>query len=361
MPAYKDEKRGTWYVRFRYTDWTGKRVETTKRGFAKKGDAQKYEDEAKREKTAAAGMTFGELYKIYLEDARHRLRQTTIITKETIIEKHVLNYFTASLLENISAANIRQWQTSLIKKGMAPTYIHFIQSQFSAVMNYAVKYYGLPSNPIKIAGPVGKTKAPVMDYWTIDEYQKYMAAETSPLHRAAIMILFWAGLRCGEMLALTPADVDTEKRILRVNKTYHYIGKGREFTTPPKTPGSIRDVTIPSVVLDAIQALSKKMYGEPDRIIPISAEALRQHFDYIIRKAGIKRIRIHDLRHSHASYLINKNVPIKIISARLGHDNVETTLRTYAHIYKDTEATVSEMLEEDAKKLFCGQTAVKQK
>lgn len=357
MPAYKDEKRGTWYVRFRYTDWTGKRVETTKRGFATKRDAKEYEEAAKREKTAAAGMTFGELYKIYIEDARHRLRQTTIITKETTIEKHVLNYFADSLLENISAANIRQWQTTLIKQGMAPTYIHYIQAQFSAVMNYAVKYYGLLSNPIKIAGPVGKTKSPVMDYWTIDEYQKYMDAETSPLHRAAIMILFWTGLRCGEMLALTPADVDAEKKILRVNKTYHYKGKGIDFTTPPKTPGSIREVTIPSVVIDAIQSI--KMYDQPERIIPITAEALRQHFDYIIRKAGIKRIRIHDLRHSHASYLINRNVPIKIISARLGHDNVETTLRTYAHIYKDTEETVSEMLEEDAKKYSCGQTEVK--
>jgi len=361
MPAYKDEKRGTWYVRFRYTDWTGKRVETTKRGFAKKGDAQKYEEAAKREKTAAAGMTFGELYKIYIEDARHRLRESTIYTKEAIIEKHVLKYFESALLENISPANIRQWQTELLKQEIAPTHIHYIQAQFSAVMNYGVKYYGLSSNPIKIAGAIGKTKSPVMKYWTIEEFQKYMEAENSPLHRAAIMVLFWAGLRCGEMLALTPADVDTEKKTLRVNKTYHYIGKGREFTTPPKTPGSIRDVAAPSVVFDAINEYRDKLYAPPDRIFPISSEALRQHFDLITKRAGLQRIRLHDLRHSHASYLINKNVPIKIISSRLGHDNIETTLRTYAHIYKNTEAAVSEMLEEDAKKIFCGQNEVKQK
>ena len=359
MPAYKDEQRGTWYVRFRYTDWTGKRVETTKRGFATKREAKEYEEEAKREKTAAAGMTFGELYKIYIEDARHRLRESTIYTKEAIIDKHVLKYFASALLENVTPANIRQWQTELLKQKIAPTHIHYIQAQFSAVMNYGVKYYGLSSNPIKIAGAIGKTKSPVMNYWTIEEFQKYMEAENSTLHRAAVMVLFWAGLRCGEMLALTAADVDAEKQILHVNKTYHYIKTGKEFTSPPKTPGSIRDVSAPSVVFDAIKEHLARMYGQPERIFPISSEALRQHFDLITKRAGLKRIRLHDLRHSHASYLINKNVPIKIISARLGHDNIETTLRTYAHIYKDTEAAVSEMLEEDAKKIFCGQNAVK--
>lgn len=351
MPAYKDEKRKTWYVRFRYTDWTGKRIETTKRGFATKRDAQRYEEEARREKTAAAGLTYGELYKLYMEDMKPRLKQTSLRVKEDVNRKHIAPYFETMPLDKITPAAIRQWQTKILALGYAPTYTRMIQNQLSACLNYAVKYYGLARNPAKIAGSIGKMDAGEMDFWTLTEFEQFIAAETKPMYRAAFLLLFWCGLRFGEMLALTGEDVDAKAKTIRINKTLTRL-KGKDVITPPKTEGSIRTISAPSVVFDAIADYTKRRYkiDAKERIFPLGADAYRDRLARLCALSGVKEIRMHDIRHSHASYLINNNVPVKLIAQRLGHSNIETTLKTYAHMYKDTSAAVAELIESDARK-----------
>ena len=349
MPVYKDAKRGTWYCRFRYTDWRGKRIETTKRGFLTKREAKEYEESAKRDKTTAA-LTFGELYKLYMEDMRQRLKASTMQTKESAIKLYILPYFQSLPIENITAASVRKWQREILAKDFSPTFRKMIQNQLSAVMNYAVKYYGLKQNPVPIAGSMGKAHAGEMDFWTLDEFQRVIACEDNPAYRAAFLLLFWLGLRCGEMLALTGKDIDYKKKTVRINKTFYAVTGNKDNITPPKTAGSIRTISAPSVVLDAIKDHISHLYGyQPEqRLFPIHSASFRRRLVAISKKAGLKPIRLHDLRHSHASYLINKNIPIKLISQRLGHENVETTLRTYAHLYSDTLETVAEMIEKDS-------------
>ena len=369
MPAYKDEKRGTWYVRFRYTDWTGKRVETTKRGFATKRDAKEYEEAAKREKTAAAGMTFGELYKIYVEDMRPRLRKTTMQGKEAVIEKHILPYFKDTPLEEITPVTIRKWQSEIMKQESYLTkakfsnrYKQFIQVNFSAILTYGVKYYGMQQNPIKIAGTMGKLEPKEMDYWTPEEFSTFLSYETKPMYRAIFLILYWCGLRRGEVLALNGEDIDEDAKTIRINKSYTRLNGQEDSIDLPKTAKSVRTITAPSAVISAVQEYKQNLYSydAKKRLFPIFIHGIRERIKKLCAISGVKKIRVHDLRHSHASYLINNNVPIKIVSERLGHESVETTLKVYAHIYKDTESTVLDMIESDALK-FCGQNAVKQK
>lgn len=352
MPVYKDEKRGTWYARYRYTDWKGKRVETTKRGFATKREAKEYEANATKEKTTAS-MTFGDLCDIYMKDMEHRVKPTTMQTKKKIAKYHTLPYFANTLIEDISPAAIRQWQAEIIAKGLAPTYNRMIQHQLSAVMNYAVRYYGLPKNPVPIAGTIGKTYAEEMSYWTKEEFWNVMQYEHNAKYRAIFLTLFWCGIRCGELLALTGEDIDTNTHIISITKTYARVGK-KEYILPPKTQNSTRKIKAPTVVIDSIMAYIKTLYGfkPTDRIFTITRTNIGVHLHKMARIAGVKDIRTHDLRHSHASYLINNNVPIKIISARLGHDNIETTLRIYSHMYKDTTAAVEDMIEKDSNSLW---------
>lgn len=357
MPAYKDEKRGTWYVKFRYTDWTGRRVETMKRGFARKTDAKEYEENAKKNKTSN-GLTLGELCAIYMEDMRHRVRATSIKTKLIIYNTHVLPYFESTPLDMITPAVVRKWQTEIIKQNLSPTYVKTIQRQFSALVNYAVKYYNLPQNPVKLAGSIGKNDAEKMDFWTVDEFRKFIRYEDSPLYRAAFLVLFWCGLRIGELLALTGNDVDAESHTIRIDKAFTRLRKGDDVISAPKTAGSVRTLTAPSSVIDAILEHEQKLFGykPTDRLFPVVGQSIRRHMKELCRKAGVKQIRVHGLRHSHASYLINNNVPIKLISQRLGHDNIETTLKVYAHMYKDTAESVTDMMEKDSKKMWsrCG-------
>lgn len=350
MPAYKDEKRGTWYVRFRYTDWTGKRIETTKRGFLTKREAKEYEDSAKKDRTASSGMTLRQLYKVYCEDMLHRLKPSTYQTKQAIIERHVLPYFAGKPLESISPAVVRKWQSeAIIGKNYSQTYMKAIQNQLSALMNYAVKYYGLPSNPVHIAGSIGRTNAGEMSYWTKEEFNRVLSNEESPMYRAAFLTLFWCGLRIGELLALTGKDIDFEAHTISVTKTYNRI-KSTDYITAPKTHGSIRTIKAPQAVMDALKKYMDMKYGfsPENRIFAVISPNIRRRLTSLAKAAGVKPIRLHDLRHSHASYLINNNIPIKLISARLGHDNVQTTLRIYSHMYEDSAAVVEALIEKDS-------------
>ena len=362
MPVYKDEKRGTWYCRFRYTDWRGKRIETTKRGFATKRDAKEYEDNAKRDKTTAT-LTFGELYQLYIDDMQKRLKASTMQMKKELCKLYIVPYFETLQIEKISPPAIRQWQGEILSKKLSSTYTRNIQAQLSAVLNYGVKYYGLARNPVPIAGALGKPHAGEMDFWTVDEFKQFLAHEKIPMYRAAFLALFWCGLRCGELLALTGEDIDFDKKTIRINKSYYALTGNRENVTTPKTAGSIRTVSAPSVVLDAIKEHMNRLYGYDGktRLFFRNASSLRYQLLTVCKRSGVKPIRIHDLRHSHASYLINKNVPIKLISQRLGHDNIETTLKTYSHLYSSTAATVADMIENDADFEVCGQTAVTDK
>lgn len=352
MPVYKDKERGTWYARFRYTDWTGKRKETTKRGFSTKKEAKSYEESVKKEKTVA-DMSFGRLYEEYIADMKHRLKPTTLDTKDKLFTLHILPYFSDIPVENISPTIIRQWQSEIMSKHLSPTYLRLLQNQLSAVLNYAVKYYGLVQNPVHLAGPVGKTRAGEMSFWTKEEFWNMMQYEHNLMYRAIFLTLFWCGMRRGELLALTGADVDFDTQIVSITKTYTRIKK-KDYILPPKTHGSIRKIKAPSVVIDAIREYIKHKYGftPTDRIFTISSNNIGARLHKMARIAGNKDIRVHDLRHSHASYLINNNVPIKIISSRLGHDNVDTTLRVYAHMYQTATDAVEDMIEKDSKSLW---------
>lgn len=109
------------------------------------------------------------------------------------------------------------WQNEIIKKDFSKTYMHSINSQLSSILNYAVKYYGLKSNPYTIAGSIGSKKARTMLYWTMDEYKQFISVVKEPGYHIAFNILYWGGLRKGELMALNPADISNGA--LNIRKT----------------------------------------------------------------------------------------------------------------------------------------------
>ena len=115
----------------------------------------------------------------------------------------------------------------------------------TAILNYAVKYYGLKENPCHKAGGMGKKQADEMLFWTQEEFQQFIQSiEDEPVWYAIYMTLYYTGIREGELLALMPEDIDLEKKTLRINKNYQYLN-GKEIITTPKTPKSIRTITMP--------------------------------------------------------------------------------------------------------------------
>ena len=349
MKAEKDKKTGKWLIQYRYTDWQGKRRKSTKRGFATKREAEEWLRNFLITKKVDFDMKFEDFWKMYCADMETRLREHTMRTKKYIVELKILPYFGNKRVNDITAADIRQWQNELIKMGYSPTYLKTINNQLSAIFNYAVRYYDLKSNPCAKAGSMGKSKAEEMDFWTGEEFRKFIdSVMNKRLSYMAFMILYWTGMRLGELLALNPKDVDLEKRTISITKSYQRLGK-KDVITPPKTSKSKRVITIPEFLAADIKDYMDSLYDlqEDDRLFPITKYYLEHEMQRGIKESGVKRIRVHDLRHSHASMLIELGFSPLEIANRLGHEKVETTLNTYAHLYPNKQTKLAERLDSE--------------
>lgn len=346
MPAYKDEKTNTWYCKFYYVDWTGTRRQKMKRGFKLQREAKEWERNFLEKQSGSPDMTFQALYDLYLEDIRSRLKESTVEEKKGNIEHRILPYFKDKPINEISPADIRKWQNGIIEAGLKPTTQRLINSQLNTILNFAVKYYNLPKNPCKVVGLIGSSKAGKMDFWTLDEFQTFIACVDSPRHKVLFSILYYAGLRCGEALALTPADIDLEKKVIHVSKTFHRIKK-RDVVTTPKSPNSIRAIPIPSFLRDQIQDYMKRIYGlrESERLFPLTRCGVEDFFKRHLIKAGVKQIRVHDVRHSHVSLLIDMGFPAMLIAERIG-DTVDMVNNIYGHLYPNRHEEVADKLEQ---------------
>lgn len=349
MKAEKDKKTGKWLIQYRYTDWQGKRRKSTKRGFATKREAEEWLRNFLITQKADFDMKFEDFWKMYCADMETRLREHTMRTKKYIVELKILPYFGDKRVNDITAADIRQWQNELIKMGYSPTYLKTINNQLSAIFNYAVRYYDLKSNPCVKAGSMGKSKAEEMDFWTGEEFRKFIdSVMNKRLSYMAFMTLYWTGMRMGELLALNPKDIDLEKRTISITKSYQRLGK-KDVITPPKTPKSKRVITIPEFLAADIKDYMDSLYDlqENDRLFPITKYYLEHKMQRGIKESGVKRIRVHDLRHSHASMLIELGFSPLEIANRLGHEKVETTLNTYAHLYPNKQTKLAERLDSE--------------
>ena len=185
-----------------------------------------------------------------------------------------------------------------------------------------------------------------MDFWTKEEYLKFSeAVMDKPRSYYAFEMLYWCGMRSGELLALTPADIDFEKQTVTISKTFHR-SKGRDIITSPKTKKSNRTIKMPKFLCEEMQEYISMLYGlkKKDRIFTITKSYLHHEMDRGARAAGVKRIRIHDLRHSHISLLIDMGFSAVAIADRVGHESIEITYR-YAHLFPSKQTEMADKLD----------------
>lgn len=207
-------------------------------------------------------MTFQNLYELYMEDMAARLKQSTILTKKHIYETHILPFFGSKPINEIKPSDVRRWQNQLMNSpnGYSKTYLKTINNQLTCIINYAKRFYGLNTNPCGQAGSMGQAKAEEMDYWTYDEYTVFREGiKDKPLSYICFQVLYWTGMREGELLALTAADINLVAKQIDINKTYQRL-KGKDITTPPKTKKSKRKVPIPDFLCQELQNFINTRY-----------------------------------------------------------------------------------------------------
>lgn len=192
-----------WLADVSYTDWQGKKARKRKY-FATRREANDWERDFKNSLTIGTGITFSNLVAAYLEYIIPRIKETTLESKKTIIATKILPYFGNKVLKDISGNDIAKWQTLMIKSNASKTYIKTINTHLSAIFNYAKKFYGLQVNPLHITGSIGRRLSDRMDFYTIDEFHKfYSAVKDRPESKIIFPLLFFSGMRVGELLALT--------------------------------------------------------------------------------------------------------------------------------------------------------------
>ena len=129
-----------------------------------------------------------------------------------------------------------RWQNELLTykdkkgKGYSPTYLKTVNCQLTAIFNYAMRYYNLQDNPCRKAGAIGKSKGEPKDFWMQEEFNAFLeTVSDKPETRMAFLLLYWTGMRIGELLALTYNDINLEEKTISINKSYQRL-KGKTFS-----------------------------------------------------------------------------------------------------------------------------------
>lgn len=361
------EKNGTWTAQMRYRDWRGIRQHTTKRGFRTKSDAKLYEADFLANHATDCNMSFSRLADFYLQDTTIRVRPTTLANREFIIKHHYNPILGKVPINKITPETIRQWQISFLKKGYSETYSRNINNMLAAILNFAVKFYGLRSNPAALVKKIGKVRNNHKDYWTIEEFNKFILflndKNLNNKHQikrhiddysltVGFKLFYFSGVRLGELLALTKNDIDWVNNTIHICKTYSRTDNGYTIIHLPTSDKSNRTISLPITIMDLLKDYISKLPSLDDdgRIFYLlNKHNLRRAIKSTADLAGLKSIRIHDLRHSHASLLINLGYSPRAIADRLGHEKIETTLEIYSHLYDDTSQDIARKLDDLAK------------
>lgn len=306
---------------------------------------------------------FMPLYAEFKAHLLHSVKESSYMAVLQRFDKYVVPEFKNRRVNDITVADLVKWQNALSDKGLSFKYKSAIRGTFNQFFEY-LKIYNI-SNPFKnVKGfKSNKVAKQEMKYWTLEEFQKFIACVDVFRYKAVFTFLYLTGCRKGEACAIKWTDVDFDKATVVISKTLTKVTDKERKTnegevvsdiyriTTPKTENSYREIVLPKVLIELLQELKSKtssefVFGLNGSFMPF--QTLQHAFERYTKLAGVKKIRIHDLRHSHTALLINKGVnqlsTIYVIAARLG-DSVEMIFKTYGHLFPNTQRDLVQKLE----------------
>lgn len=358
----KKANNGTYYFRANlgYDAVTGKQIQKYRSGFTTKKEARaEYsklilaaEEGLAMEKKQPSFKQFIE--EIYLPWYKTQVKESTYKNRLNTIEKH-FKFFYWKKVNEIEPIHVQTWQLKLAKD-YSPNYVRIIQGMLSLAFDRAIILGLAKKNPARMVGNI-KSKKVKVDFWTLEEFQKVISLlYKGDYYEHYLFICFWllftTGLRIGEAAALQWEDIDFESGIISVTKTLYYKSMNEYKFVDPKTSASIRTVVIDEDTIRELKdwmEVQKKVLKNCNFVlsysgIPTSKHTLPRALEKLAGLAGVHRIKIHALRHSHVALLISMGVNPLIVKDRLGHEKIQTTLGTYGHLYPNSNFEVAKML-----------------
>ena len=351
MAIYKDEQRGTYYFVTRIRQFDGTLKQVKRRGFKTKKEAREAEAKMLVKKETTSSLTFSQVADSYFDWYSQRRKHSSIVTIRNVIYNHLITEFGNLKINQITPKHIMGYQNKIINQYSAK-HLKKIHAVLSAIFNFSIKFYGLTTNPARITGNFEKESNKRMNFWEFEEFKQFIGVVDELLYKAFFSTLYYSGTRKGELLALTWEDINFEEKTIDINKT-----EFERKVTKPKTKASNRIIMLPTHCINLLKELqiekAKEFPVKNDYVVfgefynSIAISTLRRNYQKYLKISGVKSILLHEFRHSHASYLINKGVSPLVVAQRLGHSNVSTTLNTYSHLYPSKQAEVVAFMEND--------------
>ena len=336
MPVYKD-KNG-YFVRISKSK-NGKRYQKIKRGFKKRSEAVAWEAEYRSQDITPVTQSFEDVMNAYLAFSEasdtSRYLKTTFVTRHFPLRSEPINKITKEMLVD--------WRNAMKSSDLATRTANRGMGYIRSVFSYASEVYGIQNvGTVLKSFKLTKADKEEMQVWTPQEFAQFIECVPEGYYRAYFTFLFWTGARRSEALAVCKDDfVGNKVHIWRSIKHF------KNGFLPLKNDSSERHISLDKKTYEYLKPYiddgSPFVFGGI-RSLPISN--VQREFARAIEESGVKKIRIHDLRHSHASLLIANGVPIVAVSRRLGHANINITLATYTHLLQKSEDEMMSAIDE---------------
>ncbi|PFU90807.1 site-specific integrase [Bacillus anthracis] len=348
---------------------TGGRRQIRRRGFRTKREAYDTLLKLKAEMltgehTGLSKLSYAAYVDEWMKERTFHLQETTYEIQKMYLENVIKPRIGHFQLRQIEPIHMQKLVNDLvIDVGYAPATVHIIFRIVSASLRKAKILRLIRDNPtIGITLPKMRKK-PEINVWTLEQVN-YFIDESKKVHRLTrcyivFVIALLTGMRQGEIMGLRWKDIDFQNQIIYVRQTLTQTAK---IKFGAKNNASVRNVHFPAKLIEELKLHKKRIveekkyyqrdYRDHGLVIctrdgrPMIPRNLRKEFYNLTEKLGLPKIRFHDLRHTHATMLIQQNVNVKLISERLGHTDIQTTLNTYSHVLPNMQREVADKLDE---------------
>lgn len=363
MTIYKSKiktKDGRQYFfRIKYKDILGEVHDYTSKKYLKRKEAEDeeaiYRTKVIMKETTSSNITLQEMFYDYYGYKSKLLKEPSLIKLKSYYDNY-LKFFKNKKINDLTINDYKGFRNYLETFNLSATYKNKIQGTLKCIIEYSAKYYNTSDTILKYFErfkDVGLIKEEML-FYTYEEYCKFIKAVDRFDFKVFFEILYFLGLRQGELQALNWNDINFENKTLSISKTLTSKIKGKKwYISSPKTKNSIRILPIPENVLNDLKTLHNNAMKFKDynnnwfifgNAIPFKETNIGVKKNKYAKLAGVKQIRIHDFRHSCASLLINKGASIALVSKYLGHSNISITLNTYTHMFKSELENISNLL-----------------
>ena len=352
----KGDGKASWYYVFDVESETGKRRRHKRRGFATEREAKIAE--AKERTARATGEhipdsteTVGELLARWLHTvARHKVRPTTLADYELTVRVHLVPHIGSIRVQKLTAARVQTLYSTMLDAGAGKRTVHLAHQRLRQALAIAEREGIVRRNVCDLVDPPTSSSSPGRA-WTADEARRFLQHSQDDAHHPLWLLALATGMRRGELLGLRWQDIDLNRGTLRVVQSVRWMS-GKPVVSPPKTDSSVRAIGISGPVVDALKEhrkawlerkLKARTWADGDLVFctrtgqPLNPSNLYRNLAAIIAAAGVPKLRLHDMRHTHATLLLAGDTPIRAVSARLGHSQTSVTMNIYAHVLQEMQ------------------------